>query len=588
MRAVRELVLVLAALGPVLAGCNPPNLAGPPLQPMSTTEAFGARCAGGQAPSEPDLMAWDPASRAGLVGLRKQGIVAVNYEVKGCDVHLEVLNNCVGQGQYQYVPYWESDHKVARNEGELYAQLPLGAGELASKLQGNRALRTDYMLVGIAQIPAGVRFSSSALIGDCSRATHVVSRMYLGGFAMAVGEQRSLESSASLFGTASAGARNEASFERFQPAGDAQSCEHSRQSQKETPGCSVPLRLTLLPLEQLRACSEPAECDARCQANDLWACMTLGNLYEDATPPKAAPAISAYQQACDRGLAVGCATLGHRYYRGDLVQMNLPKAFELLNQACAADVSWGCGLLGTMYEAGTGVSQDPVRALSLFQKACEEGDEDACKHGEPMFQAACQGDSEDNASSCETLSRMYYEGHGVARNPKQALAILEGACDRGLTEPCLELGARYTRAEGAERNGSKAAGIFKKLCDNGEGAGCLNLGSIYFEGDGVPRDLGKALGLFDRACDRGNWDGCNNLGAMYEDGKGVKADLPRALELYRNACDGSSAEACGNLASLYETGKGCEKDVPHALKLYEQACGAGLEAACGAWHRLSP
>ncbi len=46
-------------------------------------EAFGVRCEAVRAQEAPDLMAWDPASRANLGRLRQRGVVAVRYESRG-------------------------------------------------------------------------------------------------------------------------------------------------------------------------------------------------------------------------------------------------------------------------------------------------------------------------------------------------------------------------------------------------------------------------------------------------------------------------------------------------------------------------
>jgi hypothetical protein len=78
--------------------------------------------------------------------LRRQGVVAVRYRANGCDIELEVLSNCIGTGtKYEFSPYSANEHKVARNAGELFAKLPIGAARLSAALTGDRELRTDYI-----------------------------------------------------------------------------------------------------------------------------------------------------------------------------------------------------------------------------------------------------------------------------------------------------------------------------------------------------------------------------------------------------------------------------------------------------------
>jgi hypothetical protein len=65
----------------------------------STGDAFpGVKCSAVRPQTEPDLMGWDSGSRANLNSLRRQGIIAVRYDAKGCNVELEVLSNCIGKG----------------------------------------------------------------------------------------------------------------------------------------------------------------------------------------------------------------------------------------------------------------------------------------------------------------------------------------------------------------------------------------------------------------------------------------------------------------------------------------------------------
>jgi len=71
-------------------------------------------------------MGWDPGSRANLAMLQTQGVVAVRYKAQGCNVELEVLSNCIGTtGKYAYVSYSATDTKIAHNNQELYADLPI-------------------------------------------------------------------------------------------------------------------------------------------------------------------------------------------------------------------------------------------------------------------------------------------------------------------------------------------------------------------------------------------------------------------------------------------------------------------------------
>lgn len=250
MTSLTRVQSTLLAATMVLAACGPKQ---PATDGKSGPKPFesSVACSAVRPQTEPDLMAWDPGSRGNLSRLRKEGVVAVRYEAKGCNVELELLPNCIGPGaQYKYSQYPEEQTKVARNSEELYAELPLGAARLSGKLKGNRALRTDYRLVGLSAIPAGKSFSASDLKGpDCARATHVVSTVYLGGFTLVAGDLNEVEGGGSVFAVGGAKAGSTSKSERLDSAGDPESCEAAAKEGVENPRCSVPLRIGLISIE---------------------------------------------------------------------------------------------------------------------------------------------------------------------------------------------------------------------------------------------------------------------------------------------------------------------------------------------------
>ncbi len=210
---------------------------------------LGDGCTPGEAPREPDLMRWRPDGRAQLALLRAQGIVAVVYKPNGCDLDLEVLPSCIGKGQYTFAPYSSEDARTSRSESELKANLPVGGGiALGGYFQKGEAIRTDLQLAGLVALPAGKLYSRDDLEGlDCDRATHVVARIYLGGFSIVAGKAQEIEGGASFFG-AELSARGAQSVERVRTEGELKGCEVARAEGREVPTCNVPLRVGLLPL----------------------------------------------------------------------------------------------------------------------------------------------------------------------------------------------------------------------------------------------------------------------------------------------------------------------------------------------------
>lgn len=243
------------------ASCTPPvNPAGDPLRAPTTGEAFdGVQCSAVRPPTEPDLMAWDPGSRANLSRLRQSGVVAVRYHTKGCNVELELLTNCIGSSaSYKFSAYSANERKVAHNASELFAELPVGAARFSGKVKGDRALRTDYMLAGQYALPPESTFRRADLRGlDCRRATHVVSAIHVGAFAMAAGERRAVEGRATVFGVGGGGG-SEAEVESLGDEGDAEACKTSQKVHAANDGCGVPLRVALLALDAEAAPECPA------------------------------------------------------------------------------------------------------------------------------------------------------------------------------------------------------------------------------------------------------------------------------------------------------------------------------------------
>ncbi len=214
-------------------------------------------------------MGWEAESRALLSSMRKDGAVVVRYQVDGCNVELELLD-CAAEGSYDFTPHPRTETKFARNQGELFAELPVGAANLAGNVSDDQALRTDYMLAGIARLPPVRVYRPSDLKGvDCQRATHVVSRVFLGGFAMVSGSESTLEASASFF-DAGGGAKHSSSVKTIAREGDPAQCQAALQNGSQQPLCNIPLRVGLRAIEGVGE----AICPAGTELNDDAQCVT--------------------------------------------------------------------------------------------------------------------------------------------------------------------------------------------------------------------------------------------------------------------------------------------------------------------------
>jgi formylglycine-generating enzyme required for sulfatase activity len=232
-----------SAIFTVGVACRSTNTPAPPSSAIDDQVLEDLPCTGARPPVEPDLIGLDSSARAALDGARQQGVIVVHYKGHGCDIRLDVLPNCVASGNYSFIPYAATESKVAHGLAELYTDLPLGASRLSTRLKDSPALRADTMLVGVQSIKLPASFHAEDLHGDCTGATHVVSKIYVGAFALAVGDARTLEARASLFAAASPGAPAV-----VQREGNPKACEEAQDKRAETAACNVPLRLALLPI----------------------------------------------------------------------------------------------------------------------------------------------------------------------------------------------------------------------------------------------------------------------------------------------------------------------------------------------------
>lgn len=237
------------ALVMLATGCTASASVAPTLLQLETTRAAFHRegCDGGYGGAEPDLMAWDPGSRARLGALQSEGIVAVRYRRSGCDVELELLN-CIARGTYTFRPHWARDTKVMRSQRDLMTALPLGAATLGGRIAGGRALLAESVMAGVVSIPAATVISRRDLHGpDCAKADHVVASIAIGGFTVAAGGDEVLSGGGALFGAGVTGSGQRIS-ERIAEEGDAAACARARQSRSLESGCDVALKVALMPV----------------------------------------------------------------------------------------------------------------------------------------------------------------------------------------------------------------------------------------------------------------------------------------------------------------------------------------------------
>ena len=174
--------MVLWLAGSTLGGCRQ-SPAGRLIAVPRYEPDGGSKCGIGKQVKRPLVVEWSAADRASLEARLGRGVVAVRAE--GCEI--EVLRQCTAPGSYAYVGLTrKNDRVVIANADELYAQLPIGAARLESKLARTGMLDVRTTLVGMLEAPME-QIQPHMLSGACDGATHLISGVQLGAFEFVAG-----------------------------------------------------------------------------------------------------------------------------------------------------------------------------------------------------------------------------------------------------------------------------------------------------------------------------------------------------------------------------------------------------------------
>lgn len=238
-----------------------------------------------------------------------------------------------------------------------------------------------------------------------------------------------------------------------------------------------------------------------------------------------------------------------------------------------------CHKAGAQPCAGRSPRQCTEAALTAWA-GVQDGRPLACLAA--MFNDAC---ALDDAPACDFAGRLSLAGHGVPRNAKRGLELLEQSCDGGFVIACA-VGASWLAdashaSEVASPAETRARFEIKQACLSGQADDCYELGLSYYLGrESFAADRARAANAYGRACDLGDTRACNNLGDALAYGEGVSRDVKRASELFERACHRGEALACANLGYMVEHGEGVGLDVRRARSLYRDACQTGEVYGC--------
>lgn len=178
-----------------------------------------------------------------------------------------------------------------------------------------------------------------------------------------------------------------------------------------------------------------------------------------------------------------------------------------------------------------------------------------------------------------TLGIMYDFGHGVSKDPTEAIKWYIKAAEQGIPVVQHDVGVKYFEGQGVDQDYLKAAYWWEQSANSGLADSQFNLGLLYYRGIGLEIDYQKASSLFTSAAEQEHPHAQYSLAVMYAFGQGFDKDYQQALQWFRKSAAHHVAQAQFNLGVFYENGYGLEKDLATAKKWYQLASKGGLGEA---------
>src|SRR5262245_8869068 len=235
-------LVALAFLSAGLFGCMQRSSSAAARSVLPHVPAEQARCRVAASQSSPLVTEWPASEKANLEVLLRNGTVAVAYS--GCSMRL--LPECHVRGEYHWQRTTPATDSIEISDAdELFAKLPLGAASLEGELKRSGKLSVKTTVSGQLRLE-NANVNEIPREGPCAQATHIVTGLSLGAFALTAGGQKERKLSASV-SVGEAGLKAERSADLLRSAGDSDSCA---QSTNESPhvNCASPIQAFLAPL----------------------------------------------------------------------------------------------------------------------------------------------------------------------------------------------------------------------------------------------------------------------------------------------------------------------------------------------------
>ena len=218
-------------------------------------------------------------------------------------------------------------------------------------------------------------------------------------------------------------------------------------------------------------------------------------------------AVALFKLAAEKGDPAAMYNLGHCYFHGEGVKMNVNTAFSWYKKAAKAGDVDSMVMLAECYEYGDGTEENPKEAFAWYSKAAALGD----------------------ATGMNGLGTCYQFGSGVAQDEKKAFEWYKKAADKGESSALFNLAGCYYEGSGVAQDYAKAIELYQTALKENDPYAQFNVGVCYYEGKGVTKDQKKGLALIEASAKQNHEDAKKYLEKMKPAASKQTAPAPKKV-----------------------------------------------------------
>ncbi len=173
-----------------------------------------------------------------------------------------------------------------------------------------------------------------------------------------------------------------------------------------------------------------------------------------------------------------------------------------------------------------------------------------------------------------------YEGRGVARDPVQALRLVERAAQHGNLEAQNTYGFFLQHGVGTAPDPVRAKQWYETAAERGNAGAQVNLGWMYQQGLATEKNAPLALQWYRKAAAQGSAESEHNAASLLETGaEGIASDAPAAAAGYARAAAKKFAPSSYRLGRMIDEGRASAREYGSALDRYAAAAAGGSAEA---------